>query len=375
MTQTATTASAPHRWLDFAKRQIHWTLCIVLILLVSFYWAIWASDRYVSHAHVILESPQISTPELSFSSILSGGGGKNSADMLLLRDYMLSTDMLHFLEKNADFREHYANNGDFFSRLSDENAPTEKLLDYYKNMVSIELDEYAGVLRVDVEAFSPGEANKIAKLILQQGERHMNEMGQRLAQEQVKFLEEQVGVLEKRFEETRQDLLEFENENGLASPTATVQSLGTVVAKLEGELASLKAQRAAMGSYQSKTSSQMVQVQSQISALQSQIEEEKGRLAAQSGDALNAVSSKYQTLQLRAQFAQEAYSGTLAALENTRVEAARQLKQLSVLQSPTMPEYPEKPERFYMIAVFSVISIFVTLIINMLILIIKDHKD
>lgn len=375
MTQTAPAASAPHRWLDFAKRQIHLTICLLLIVIVSFYWALWASDRYVSHAHVILESPQISAPQLSFSSLLSGGGGQNSADMLLLRDYMLSTDMLHFLEDNSNFREHYANNGDFLSQLGDENAPTEKLLDYYHSMVSIELDEYAGVLRVDVNAFTPEKAHQIANLILQQGERHMNEMGQRLAQEQVKFLEQQVGALEQRFEETRQSLLTFENENGLASPTMTVQSLGTVVAKLEGELASLKAQRAAMASYQSKNSSQMVSLQSQITALENQIEEEKGRLAAQSGDALNAVSSKYQTLQLRAQFAQEAYSGTLAALENTRVEAARQLKQLSVLQSPTMPEYPEKPERLYMIAVFGVIALFVTLIINMLILIIKDHKD
>ncbi|WP_110665744.1 chain-length determining protein [Salinicola halophilus] len=375
MTQTAPAASAPHRWLDFAKRQIHWTICLLLIVIVSFYWAVWASDRYVSHAHVILESPQISTPELSFSSILSGGGGKNSADMLLLRDYMLSTDMLHFLEENADFREHYANNGDVFSRLNDESAPTEKLLDYYHNMVSIELDEYAGVLRVDVNAFTPEKANQIANLILQQGERHMNDMGQRLAQEQVKFLEQQVNVLEERFEETRQALLTFENENGLASPTTTVESLSTVVAKLEGELASLKAQRAAMASYQSQSSAQMVSLQSQITALENQIDEEKSRLAAQSGDALNAVSSKYQTLQLRAQFAQEAYSGTLAALENTRVEAARQLKQLSVLQSPTMPEYPEKPERFYMIAVFAVIALFATLILNMLILIVKDHKD
>lgn len=375
MSENTNVATSSRRWLDLAKRQLHWTICFVLIIIVSFYWALWASDRYVSHAHVILESPQISTPELSFSSILSGGGGKNSADMLLLRDYMLSTDMLHFLEKNADFREHYANNGDFFSRLGDQDAPTEKLLDYFHGMVSVELDEYAGVLRVDVDAFTPEEANKVANLMLQEGERHMNDMGQRLAEQQVKFLETQVNSLETRFEETRQALLEFENENGLASPTSTVQSLGSVVAQLEGQLASLKAQRSAMGSYQSKNSPQMVNLQSQISALQSQIEEEKGRLAAQSGGALNAVSSKYQMLQLRAQFAQQAYSGTLAALENTRVEAARQLKQLSVLQSPTMPEYPEKPERFYMIAVFVVIALFITLIVNMLILIIRDHRD
>ncbi|MFC0268196.1 hypothetical protein [Kushneria aurantia] len=359
------------------KRYPHWWACLVAIVLATLYWGLLASDRYVSHANVVLQSPQISTPEFNVSSLLSGGGGgNNTADMLLLRDYMLSTDMLQYLVENADFRQHYAHSGaDFLSALGNENAPLEKLYDYYQQRVSVEMDNYAGVLRIDVQAFTPEKANQIANMLIAQGEQHMNAMGRRLAEEQVQFLEQQVSQLEQRFEQARQNLLEYQNEEGLVSPTGTVESLSSVVASLEGQLASLKAQRSALSSYQSTNSPQMTSINSQINALEQQIEQEQQRLAAQSGNALNAVSSQYQLLQLRAQFAQQSYSGALGALENTRIEAARKLKQVSLLQEPTMPEFAELPERVYNIAVFAVIALFITLIVNMLILIIRDHRD
>lgn len=359
----------------FARQYPHWVVCFALIILVSFYYLVWASDRYVSHANVVLESPQISTPEVDFSTLLSGSGATNTSDMLLMRDFLLSTDMLQLLVEKADFRQHYSENGDIFSRLNDPDVPMEELYDYYLKRVSVELDEYAGVLRIDVEAYSPKEAHKIAQLLLSEGERHMNEMGRRLAEEQVRFLEAQVDELKKQFDQTQKELLDYQNKNGLVSPTGTVESLSSVVATLEGQLAMLKAQKTALSSYQSARSPEMTRVESQINALNQQIQQEQNRLARQTGNALNSVSSEYQILQLQAQFAQDSYSGALSALQNTRIEAARKLKQVSVLQSPTLPQYAEKPERLYDITVFAVIAMFITLIINMLILIIKDHRD
>lgn len=361
---------------DVIKRYFHWWICLIAIMLAVIYWALVASDRYVSHANVVMQTPQASLPELNFSSLLSGSGGSNTSDMLLLRDYMLSVNMLQYLVKQADFRQHYAHSdADSISKLSDENAPLEKLYDYYLDHVSVELDSYAGVLRIDVQAFTPEKANQIANMLISQGEKHMNEIGRRLAQEQVEFLKQQVNLLEQRLEKSRKDLLTYQNEQGLVSPTGTVESLSTVVASLQGQLATLQARRGAMASYQSTSSPAMKAIDSQIKALKDQIDQERNRLAAQSGNALNAVSSEYQMLQLRAKFAQESYSGALAALESTQIEAARKLKQVSILQSPTMPQYPEKPERLYDITVFVVIALFLTLIANMLILIVRDHRD
>ncbi|WMC09214.1 chain-length determining protein [Oceanimonas pelagia] len=357
----------------FIKKQPHWALALVAILAVSFYWFAWAADRYVSRATVVLESPQIAAPEFSFSSLIKGAGGHS--DLLLLREHLLSTDMLKKVEAELPFREHYSQNGDLFASLWNANAPIEELHKYYKKRVSVELDDYAGVLNIEVQAFTPEFAHELAQLLLNAGEAHMNAMGQRLAEEQVKFLEKQVDRLGSRLDEARANLLAFQNEHGLISPIHTVESLNQVVGTLEGELARLQARYTAAQSYQSTRSAELVQIKAEINALQQQIGKEQNRLAKETGTALNQISAGYQALELKAQFAQQTYSSALAALENTRIEAARKLKQVSVLQSPLQPEYATQPERLYNTTVFAIITLFLAFIANMMLLIIRDHRD
>lgn len=357
----------------FIKSHPHWAAALLAILLVSVYWFSWAEERYLSRATVVLESPQIATPDVSFSSILSGASGDK--DLLLLREYLLSVDMLKRVQEELDFRNHFSEHGDVFARLGDAEAPIEDLHQYYLRRVTVEMDEYAGVLNVEVQAYTPEFAHQMVQLLLEAGEAHMNDMGQRLAFEQVEFLEEQLRRLEDRLDEARAELLAFQNKEGLVSPTSTVESINQVVATLEGELARIQAQRKALSSYQSVQSADMRRVQSEIEALREQIEKQRDRLAQATGESLNRISAEYQTLELKAQFAQETYSSALAALENTRLEAARKLKQVSVLQSPLFPEYATKPDRLYNASVFAIVTLFLALIASMMILIIRDHRD
>ena len=82
----------------FIKQSPHWAFAFIAIVLVSFYWFVIAEERYVSRATVVLESPQVATPEFSLSSLMGGGAG-NTADLLLLREHLLSVDMLRVLDE------------------------------------------------------------------------------------------------------------------------------------------------------------------------------------------------------------------------------------------------------------------------------------
>lgn len=361
---------------SWLRRYPHLALCGLAILLVSVYWGLWASDRYVSQANVVLESPQLSSPTLNFESLFSGGGAPTRTDMLLLRDYLMSVDMLNMLQEELDIRQHFANPAiDYFSRLSDSDTEIEQFHGYMQKRISIEFDEYAQLLRLKVQAFDPEMAQAIAAFMLQQGEAHMNNMGQRLAEEQMYFLERQVDQLKLRLDDAISDLIDYQNISGLVSPQGTVESLSAVVAGLESQLSGLRARRSALLSYQSVRSPEVLRIDSEISAVNEQINAERARMAQASGGALNVLTSEYQALELKMQFAKESYSAALMALENTRIEAARKLKQVSVLQSPTLPEYSESPRRLYNITVFTLIALFLVLITHMLVLIVKDHRD
>jgi len=357
------------------KKSPIWLLVLVSTLVFAFYQAFIISDRYISEAHVVLESPQIAAPELSFQSLLGGAGG-GSKDMLLLRDYLRSVDMLKIIDKKLDFRQHYASSDiDFLSVLGSVDPPMEELHEYYLSRISIELDDYAGVLRIRVAAFTPEMSKRIASLMLEGGEQYMNLLGQRLAEEQVGFLEKQVDGLATKLEQSRQHLIDYQNKHGLISPQGMLENINQVIASLEAQLASLRAKKTAMLTYQSTGAESIRSIDAEINAYIKQIQEERSRMTETSGDALNVVTSEYQKLELKMQFAQETYSGALAALENTRIEAARKLKQISILQSPTLPEYPIEPRRIHNSIVFALMAIFLGLIMQMLLLVIDDHRD
>ena len=358
------------------KIPLIWRFSILAIVVVTLYWSIFATDRYVSTAHVVLQSPEIATPEFNFSSMLSGSASSNKSDLLLLRDILLSVDMLKLLDQKLDLRSHYSQSQiDWFSKMSSKQEPMEYFHQYYLKRIDIYIDDYSGVLVINASAFDKKTAQAITQTLLKEGELKMNEMGQRLATEQVRFIEKQVVDLSQRLEKARTAVLRYQDKEGLISPTATVESVITVIAKLKSELASLNAQKNTLGSFQSSKSSQMLQLSSQINAIKNQIQIENNKLTATQGTALNKITADYETLKLKAQFAQEMYSNGLATLEATRVEAARKLKQVSVLQAPTLPEYSIEPNRLHNITVYVLFILMFTLILNLMLLIIREHKD
>lgn len=359
---------------SFIRRQPHWSLALGVIFVVVFYWMFLATDRYVSEAHVVIDSPQVNMQSLNLGSLISGGAA-GSGDLLLLRDHLLSVDMLKKLQNQLDIRAHFADSSiDRWARLSNTDVPMEKFYSYMQKRLEIEFDDYAGVLRIRAQAYTPAMATRITEVLLAEGEAHMNDMGQRLAREQVRFIELQADDLETRLFEARDNLIDFQNEHGLVSPTGTVEAVFTTVAELEAQLALLKARDRALSDSQSPRSAERVRMRSEIQSLEEQADLERQKLARLEGNALNRLSSEYETLELRAQFALEMYANTLAALESTRVEAARTLKQISVLQYPSSPEFSTEPRRLYNITVIFIFALFLAAIAHLTRAIIRDHR-
>jgi capsular polysaccharide transport system permease protein len=130
-----------------------------------------------------------------------------------------------------------------------------------------------------------------------------------------------------------------------------------------------------LSQYQSSRSPDIIKLTNEIKVLESQINKEKMQLTDVQGKALNKVTADYQALLLKAQFAQEMYANALATLEATRVEAARKLKQVSVLQSASVPEYPIEPNRLYNITVTIILVTLISIILSLFMTIVRDHKD
>ena len=218
-------------------------------------------------------------------------------------------------------------------------------------------------------------AQKIAQVLVREGERYMNVLGHQLAQEQVGFLEKQIKERSELALDARQRVLAFQNAKGLISPQSAAENLAGVVNKLEEQMTELSARKTALLGYLAATAPAVVEVDLQIQAIEKQIKTEKARLTSAKGQSLNKTVEEYQRLELEAQFLQDAYKSALVALEKGRIEATRMLKKVQVLQSAPLPEYPMRPRRLYNIATFILGAFLLAGLAQLLASIVRDHRD
>jgi capsular polysaccharide transport system permease protein len=349
---------------------------IIATLLAALYWGVIASDRYVSVAHVVVQRTELAGgSSVSIGSLL-GNAAPNQEDQLLLKDHLLSVDMLQKLDARLGLRAHYSDtHRDLLSRMWGRNASLERFHEHFLSRVIVEFDDFSGVLLIQAQGYDPKTAHAIASALVEEGEQFMNSLAHNLAHAQVTFLERQVSDMQERVLKTRQTVLAFQNENGLVSPQGTAENLAAIVNRIEAQIAELQARRTAMLGYLMPDSAGVVELNLQIGALEKQSRDERRRLAAPQGKTLNRTVEEYQRLELHAQFAQDVYKTALAALESGRVEATRTLKKLSVLQQPFEPQYPIEPRRIYNIVVFLLLALITAGAIQLLAAIVRDHQD
>jgi capsular polysaccharide transport system permease protein len=295
---------------------------------------------------------------------------------LLFKDRLLSIDMMRRLDKKLHLREHFSDRQhDILSRLWDRDASDERFYQYYLSRVSVTYDDYSQLLVVKAQGYTPQMAQAFTRALVSEGEADMNSEDNHLAQEQVSFIEKQLVSIRQRMTDARQKLLAFQNQHGLVSPTATVESVSEVVARLEGERADLTARKHAMEGYLTPNAPDMVEIDARVEAIQRQIASEQGRLASRKGAPLNALAEQQERLQAEAVFMEDVYKTALTALEKARVESTRKIKSVSVTQSANLPQDSLEPRRVYNIVTFALVSILLAGVFYLLGAIIRDHRD
>jgi capsular polysaccharide transport system permease protein len=246
---------------------------------------------------------------------------------------------------------------------------------HYLSRVSVDYDDFAGVLRIRAQAYDRETAQAIAGMLVKEGERYMNQIGHELAEVQVTFLTTQVDLAKQRFMQASEALLDYQDRKGLVSPQATAESINTIIAKLEAQRTDLETQLASLPTTLEKKHPNILMLKQSIEAVERQIRQEKAKLASTSGKTLNYTVEEFERLKMEVTFTQDIYKTALLGLEKGRMDATRTLKKVSVLQAPSLPEYPMEPGRIYNTVVTLLLAAMLAGIVKLLEGIVRDHVD
>jgi capsular polysaccharide transport system permease protein len=364
---------------SLTPRRLQLALIALPLALGLLYYAVFAAERYVSESTVALrQAGNDAAAALPGAALLLAGLNPGSReDTLYLRQYIQSLGLLQKLDARLDLRAHYeAETLDFATRLW-AGASQERFLDYYRERVSVTMDELSSTLTIRVQGFEPAFAQKLNQAILEDSESFVNELSHKLAREKLRFAEGELTGAGERLQSAKAAVLAFQSKHKLLDPTVQAQASGAITAEIQAAITRAETELRNLGTFLNDDAHQIKALRSQIEALRAQLAIEGLRATGSGKDSarLGTLAIEFSGLEMRAGFALDAYKLALAAVENGRIDATRKLKSLSVIEPATLPQTAEYPRRLYNLATLLIGCLLLYAVARLVIATVREHQD
>ena len=350
-------------------------LVILPLAAVAAYLFLVATDRYVSETRFTVRDSGSSVEPASFDigAILTGGGGSARQDAYLIRDYILSQDLLGRLDAALGVRAAWSNPDiDIVWRLPVD-ASEEDFLEYYRDMVVVTFDTETSILIVESQSFEPAGTQRMLQMILAESEQLVNEISNRLARDQLDFINGEIDDNMSRLKESKAALLSFQNEFEVVDPREEAGLVTSVIAQMEVSLAEDRAELMALRSYLDRGAPRIMSLRSRIAAKLEQIKVAKTRLTGGGSARLNKVMARYEELRFDVEFASERYRLALLTLEKAQLDASKKVKSLVVVSRPNLPDEAIYPDRIYILATVGAFLLMGFGVLSVIFAVIREH--
>jgi capsular polysaccharide transport system permease protein len=323
------------------------------------YYAAVAADQFESYSLFTIHSAEV-RPALALESLLTSVGGTNSRDVLNVRDYVLSRDMLERLNKEHGFIAHYqAGSIDWISRLAHD-ASFEDAYEYFESKIYADFDMVSGALTLRIRAFSPEKAREFSRAVLSYSEEMVNKLSERERRDRTQYAEAEVAKAEQRLTKARQEILALQQKHSEFNPLETAGAAMTLRTQLEGELAKARAELMELRAFMQPDAPRVKAAQERVNSIAAQVASEGRRIDPKREGGLVVSLPEFEAAMIEKEFAQKAYESAMAALEIARSDAVRQHRYLATIASPSTPDESTYPRR--------ILSVFTVFVVSFLIL-------
>ena len=362
--------TADFAWAKFGS----FAFVLAASLLVIFYYWVVASPRYVSETQFMVK--QANSTESPFSGLAAIGSISGTMrDALVLKKYIESREMAVALDEAISLKAHYERDDfDVISRLAHDST-IEEYVEFYQNHISVLHDELSDVLYVEVQTYEANYSLQVAQALLKLSENFINELGSKMAQEQVGYAQKEVERSYGELKKFQSDLVNFQDKFKLYNPEQQGGALVGAINELESEIIRQQTELKSLLAFMRDDAAEVKAKKIRINSLERQLAEEKNRLTNQDQQSLNKINVDFQEIKLNAELASDLYKTSLVGLETVRSEAYRKLKHLLVIENPALAQEDRYPRRIYNIITWFVCLVLLYLVARLILAIVKEHKE
>jgi capsular polysaccharide transport system permease protein len=334
-------------------------LCFVAVptACATLYYGLWAAPRYVSEAQFLVTRPGAARSTGMDALMKSLGGSQQQTDDTgVVIGYLLSRDTVRAIEKVLPLRDMFSRWGaDLFSRFPRfwRSDSFERLYDYFQDRVSVTQDPKTGLTVLQVQAFSPEDAQSLANAMLKLAEGAVNDLNRRAESDMLNFARSEQERAQNKLVDTQQVMTTFRTRELMVDPTRSSTAVLDTITKLQRDRVQVLAQRdQVMASAPKSPATQGLTARAD--ALQKQIDDERAKLAGGDGSLAPMVST-YEGLSLLRDLAEKDVAAAQANLELARQQAQQQHLYIQIPVTPNLPDESLAPQRLRAIA-----TVFVT---------------
>lgn len=355
-------------------------MVVAPLVAIALYFYLRAEPQYAS-----LTGFTVRQEESGSASAMLGGFAQfaavssNTGDTDILHEFIQSQELVARLSERLELAAHFSaawQNDPVFALSPD---PTiEDLLRYWQRMVRVSYDQGTGLVELQVLAFDPVMAQRIAQEIVAQSHTLINELNAAARADLMRFAEADLQDARIRLRLAREALTEFRIRTQIVDPDSDIQGRMGVLNNLQQQLAQALIDYDVLAENTNQTDARVVQANRRIEVIRARIAEERQTFTLQgatfSGQDYPTLMAEYENLTVEREFAERDYGLALAALELARDNAARETRYLAVYIRPTLAESAQYPRAAMILGLAFVFLGLTWSILTLIIYSIRDRR-
>ena len=343
-------------------------------LIAGLYFAAVATPLYSTKSEFVIQTAE--PPAASgLGGLLTGTPAANMQDSIIVQGYLMSRDAMLRLEDDVGFRAAFqGSHMDALQSLPDD-ANMDETYEVYQKRIQISYDQTEGLIKMEVIAPDPQISVEWSEKLISYAEEQVDHMSKRKRDNTMQDAQKNYEEAEAAVLAAQRRVIELQEKFKVLSSDVEVTLLTQQIGSLESQLTQERLSLAQMEANETPNQARMEPVKRRIATLEEQIAILRAKLTEgdAGGESLARIQGELLIAQADVQTRQMLMAQALQAMENSRVEANRQVRYLSVSVSPVPTDTPAYPRSFENTLVTMLILLGIYLMVSMTISILREQ--
>lgn len=315
--------------------------------IAGYYFFLIATPMYSTKSEFMITAAD-NTGGGGLGSLLSGTPIASATDSIATQGYLQSKDAMLRLDRDAGFKNHFLQDWiDPIQRLGDDPSNEEAYKTYKKN-VKIGYDPTEGIVRMEIIAADPQIATQFSEQLIGYAEERLNGVSLNQRENQMQDAMDSFAEAETKRSAAQESLVRLQLAGSTLDPQSVIASLRTQISALETQVIEKEIELASLLNNSRPNQSRVDGARGTLDVIKQQLGllNDKMTDVSQGENSLAELTVRIQMAQADLATRDLLLQSALQQVEQTRIEANRQVRYLNNTVRPLASEEPSYPRAF-----------------------------